>query len=105
TDRAVKAPYLADVPGSGADGYWGFEGSRPAVVGGVPYEAMGGVLQATDAETGEAWWIRRYPKRPNTRSLGSVAVAGPAVVVSTRDGQVFGLDVDTGYTLGAYDLR
>jgi Ca-activated chloride channel family protein len=33
-----------------------------------------------------------------------VALAGAQVVVSTRDGAIFGLDVDTGYTLWAYDL-
>ncbi|MEJ7601996.1 MAG: PQQ-binding-like beta-propeller repeat protein [Kofleriaceae bacterium] len=38
-------------------------------------------------------------KTPGTRALGSVALAGSTIVVSTRDGTVFGLDVDTGYTL------
>jgi outer membrane protein assembly factor BamB len=36
--------------------------------------------------------------------LSSVAVAGPALVLSTRAGELFGLDVDTGYTLWGYRL-
>jgi Ca-activated chloride channel homolog len=38
------------------------------------------------------------------RSVGAVAVAGPEVVVATRRGEIYGLDVDTGYTLWAYQL-
>ena len=83
---------------------WAFEGSRPVVDRGVRYVAMGGEIRASDAATGEPLWQRRYAKQPEIRSLGSVALAGSEVVVSTRDGQLFGLDVDTGYTLWSYDI-
>lgn len=98
--------YARDVPADGADwrAVWGFEGSRPVVDRGVRYVAMGGELRASDAASGTPLWQRRYARHPDTRSLGSVALAGAQVIVSTRDGQLFGLDVDTGYTLWSYDL-
>ncbi len=103
---ASHGAYARDVPADGADwrAVWGFEGSRPVVDRGVRYVAMGGEIRASDAATGEPLWQRRYAKQPDTRSLGSIALAGSEVVVSTRDGQLFGLDVDTGYTLWSYDI-
>lgn len=97
--------YAGDLPPAADwNGVWAFEGSRPVVDRGVRYVAMGAEIHATDARTGEALWHRRYPGNPDRRALGTVAVAGPAVVFSTRDGKLFGLDVDTGYTLWSYDL-
>ena len=81
---------------------WAFEGSRPVVDRGVRYVALGGEIQASDAASGEPMWRRRYAAKPDARSVGSVAFAGSEIVVSTRDGQLFGLDVDTGYTLWSY---
>jgi Ca-activated chloride channel family protein len=103
---ASHGAYARDVPADIADwkAVWRFEGSRPVVDRGVRYVAMGGEIRATDAATGDPLWQRRYAKQPDTRSLGSVALAGSQVVVATRDGQLFGLDVDTGYTLWSYDL-
>ena len=49
-------------------------------------------------------WQRRYAGKEEQRSLGSVALAGSAIVVATRDGKLFGLDVDTGYTLWSYSI-
>ena len=97
--------YAWDVP-SGADspGVWAFEGSRPVVDRGVRYVAMGAEVHATDARTGESLWYRRYPGGADRRAIGSVAVAGSNVVFATRDGKLFGLDIDTGYTLWSYDL-
>ncbi len=83
---------------------WQFEGSRPVVSGGVRYVAMAGEVRATDAETGEALWVRSYAGHEDVRSIGSVALAGPQLVISTRQGQIIGLDIDTGYTLWAYDI-
>jgi Ca-activated chloride channel homolog len=96
----------ADVPVSLASWprVWEFEGSRPVVMGGVRYVAMAGELRATDAASGSPLWARRFAAAPVSRSLGAVALAGPAVVVATRDGQIHGVDVDTGYTLWAFDL-
>lgn len=101
----VAASYLGDVPRDLAvwKQVWAFEGSRPVVLDGVKYEAMAGFVQASDPQTGDAMWKRRWAKAETKRSLGTVAIAGPEVVVSTRDGALFGLDIDTGYTLWAYD--
>src|SRR5262249_53455234 len=103
---AHPAPYLADVPRSLGDwkGLWAFEGSRPVVARGVRYVARGGSIEAADAVSGAAYWIRSDARAKGGRSVGTVAVAGPQVVVSTRAGKLYGLDVDTGYTLWAYDL-
>lgn len=104
--HATDGKHLRDVP-LNLDSWpkvWQFEGSRPVVVGGVRYVAMGGELHASDARTGEALWVRRVSDGQGKRALGSVALAGPQVVVSSRDGKLFGLDIDTGYTLWAYDL-
>ena len=102
----MPAPYLSDVPRSLANWkqLWAFEGSRPVVSRGVRYVARGGVIEAADPETGAEYWIRRDAAAAGARSVGSVAIAGPQVVVSTRAGQLYGLDVDTGYTLWAYDV-
>jgi outer membrane protein assembly factor BamB len=97
--------YAGDLPiAADAHAVWAFEGSRPVVDRGVRYVAMGGEIHATDARTGEALWHRRYAGNPDRRAIGSVAVAGSNVVFATRDGKLFGLDVDTGYTLWSYDL-
>jgi Ca-activated chloride channel family protein len=74
------------------------------VLGGVRYVAMGGELEASDPSTGESLWVRHSAAGAVARSLGTVALAGSALVVSTRAGELYGLDVDTGYTLWAYRL-
>ncbi|HEX3475117.1 MAG TPA: PQQ-binding-like beta-propeller repeat protein [Kofleriaceae bacterium] len=98
-----------DVPGGVEPGnwkaVWAFEGSRPVVDRGVRYVAMGGEIRASDAATGELLWQRRYTgASADRRSVGSVALAGSEVVIAARDGTLFGLDVDTGYTLWSYAI-
>ncbi|MBK9031443.1 MAG: PQQ-binding-like beta-propeller repeat protein [Myxococcales bacterium] len=103
---SVAARYLGDVP-TNLDRWkqvWAFEGSRPAVLDGVKYEAMAGFVQASDPTTGAVLWRRRWAAAADRRSLGTVAVAGTQLVVSTRGGELFGLDLDTGYTVWAYAL-
>jgi Ca-activated chloride channel family protein len=102
----VAGSYAWDVPATLNDwkSVWQFEGSRPVVERGVRYVAMGGAIYASDAATGEALWQRRYAPKADKRSIGTVALAGSEIVVSTRDGQLFGLDVDTGFTLWSYSI-
>jgi len=102
--KPALAPWLGDVP-RGMDDWpkvWGFEGSRPVVADGVLYQAMGGELAASDPTTLEPYWSRSG--KSGARSLGAVAVAGSQVVIATRAGEIYGLDVDTGYTVWAYAL-
>ncbi|HEU0029929.1 MAG TPA: PQQ-binding-like beta-propeller repeat protein [Kofleriaceae bacterium] len=103
---ASTGSYFADVPVPGDDWkkIWAFEGSRPVVDHGVRYVAMGSDVHASDANNGEAIWHRRYDAKSGARQLGSVALAGSTLVTATRDGKVFGLDVDTGFTLWSYDI-
>jgi Ca-activated chloride channel family protein len=98
--------YAWDVPATIEDWkkIWQFEGSRPVVDRGVRYVAMGGEILASDAASGELLWKRRYAPKADKRSLGTVALAGSEIVVSTRDGELFGLDIDTGYTLWSYAI-
>ena len=95
-----------DVPDDIGDwqAVWAFEGSRPVVDHGIRYVALGGEIQASAADSGEPIWRRRYAAKADARSVGSVAFAGSEIVVATRDGQLFGLDIDTGYTLWSYAI-
>ena len=104
--QPVAGKYVWDVPSDISDSkaVWAFEGSRPVVDRGVRYVAMGGAIHASDAASGEPLWDRRYAGKEQARSVGSVALAGSAIVVATREGRLFGLDIDTGYTLWSYDL-
>jgi Ca-activated chloride channel homolog len=103
---SVPASYLGDIPTNlnSWKKVWAFEGSRPVVSDGVKYEAMGGFVQASDPASGEARWKRRWADGEDKRAFGTIALAGPQVVVSTRTGELFGLDVDTGYTVWAYAI-
>lgn len=103
--HAGDVPGGAGALGDGGKQVWAFEGSRPVVDRGVRYVAMGGEIRASDAATGELLWQRRYAgASADRRSVGSVALAGSEVVIATRDGELFGLDVDTGYTLWSYAI-
>jgi outer membrane protein assembly factor BamB len=105
SQHEVDGKYVWDVPDTSAPkNVWAFEGSRPVIDRGVRYVAMGGVIHASDAATGEPMWERRYAGNETSRSVGSVALAGSAIVVATREGQLYGLDIDTGYTLWSYDI-
>jgi len=106
---AATTPWLGDVPRDMNDWQkvWGFEGSRPVLAAGVLYQSMGGELTARDPQTLAPFWTRdgkSGSKGSGVRSLGAVAIAGPEVVVATRAGEIYGIDVDTGYTLWAYAL-
>jgi outer membrane protein assembly factor BamB len=65
---------------------------------------MGSEVHASDAQTGEALWVRDYADGAGQRAVTSVALAGPQLGVSTHDGQLVGLDIDTGYTRWAYAI-
>jgi Ca-activated chloride channel homolog len=104
--RTSSSAYAGDVPRDLRDWkrVWAYEGSRPIVEGGIHHVALGDEVTASDARTGALRWRRFHPAARDRRLLGSIALAGSTVVVASRDGNVFGLDADTGSTRWAYGL-
>lgn len=102
---AVRAPYAArraDTGGTQAG--WAYEGARPAYAEGRLYHAMGDEVVARDAADGRVVWRRRYPGAITQRGVTSPAVVGSQLVVGTRGGDVYGMDIDTGMTTWAYHI-
>jgi len=105
--RQARAPYLRDVPRS-LDSWpkvWAFEGSRPLLVQGRLLDTMAGAVSATHPVSGQSLWRRRHGGTAARRTLTPPVVAGSQVVFATREGAVYALDVDTGMTVFAYDLK
>jgi len=92
-----------DVPSEDVQAVWSFEGSRPVVVEGVRYVATGDHVEARDAHTDELRWTRNDSKAEG-RKVGSVVVAGPLVVVTSRDGKLVALDRKTGAQRMGFDF-
>ena len=61
-------------------------------------------MHCRDAESGELLWRRRYTDEARTRPASSPAIAGSQIVFGTRDGVLYGLDIDTGLTTWAYQV-
>jgi Ca-activated chloride channel family protein len=102
---AAPAAFLPTRPDTGGvQAGWEFEGSRPTIVDGRAYQTIGNEVQARDAETGELLWRRRYTEATRARPASSPAIAGAQLVFGTRDGTLYGLDIDTGMTAWAYDV-
>jgi Ca-activated chloride channel family protein len=102
---AVEAPFVPARPDqNGIEEGWVYEGSRPTIVDGRAYQTIGNEVQARDADTGELLWRRRYTDRAHARPASPPAIATSAIVFGTRDGIVYGLDIDTGLTTFAYDV-
>ncbi|UJR84311.1 PQQ-binding-like beta-propeller repeat protein [Sandaracinus amylolyticus] len=103
--EGAPASFLPSRPDSGGvQAGWAFEGSRPTIVDGRAYQTIGNEVQARDAETGALLWRRQYTDAARTRPASSPAIAGAQMVFGTRDGVIFGLDIDTGMTAWAYDV-
>ena len=101
TVTTTKSPY--DAP-SEAQGAWSFEGSRPIVVDGVRYVAMGDRVEAREAHSDALRWTRQHGKADGTRRIESVIVAGSLAIVTTRDGKLVGLDRETGAQRLGFDF-
>ena len=93
-----------DMPGDDFGQTWAFEGSRPVVIDGVRYTAMGGRVEARDEHSGELKWQRTHKNGERGRALGSVVVAGPLVLVTTRKGELMALDRMTGDQFMGFDF-
>ncbi len=103
--RAVAGRFVGARPDrGGVQSGWAFEGSRPTIVDGRLYQTIGDEVQSRDAETGELLWRRRYTHEVRHRPASPPAVAGGQLVFGTREGVLYGLDIDTGMTTWAYDV-
>lgn len=99
---SVRAGYVAQRPDAGGtEPGWAWEGSRPAVADGRVYQAMGDEIVARSQSTGAVVWRKRNPMGGAARGVTSPAVVGSQLVVGTRGGDVFGLDIDSGQTTWA----
>jgi len=102
---AFAATYAAGRPDAGGTrAGWSYEGSRPTLVGDRSYVAIGNELRARELETGREVWRRRVPTAGRERGMTPPAVVGGQLVVGTRDGELVGMDVDTGLTTFAYRI-
>ncbi len=102
---AASAPYAARPANTGGvEAGWSFEGSHPSYAEGRLYYAMGNTLSARDAQTGRVVWERHYPHEFAQRGMTSPAVVAGSLVMGTRNGDVFGLDIDSGMTTWAYHV-
>ncbi len=100
--EGVRAGYVAQRPDTGGtEPGWAWEGSRPAVADGRVYQAMGDEIVARSQSTGAVVWRKRNPMGGAVRGVTSPAVVGSQLVVGTRGGDVFGLDIDSGQTTWA----
>lgn len=99
----VRAPWSAQRPDTGGtEAGWAWEGARPVTMDGRIYHAMGDEIVARDAASGRTLWRRRTPLAGGRRAMTSPAVVGSQLVVATREGDLFGMDIDTGATTWAY---
>lgn len=101
----VTAPYArerADV--GGTESGWSYEGARPTLADGRLYHAMGDEVVARDVANGRVVWRKRYPGNIARHGVTSPAVVGSQLVVGTRGGDVFGMDIDTGATTWAWNV-
>jgi len=82
---------------------WAYQGVRPTVIDGRSYQVEGDQIRCRDVETGRLLWSRRYAEDGGALAVSPPAVVGAQMVVATVDGHVYGLDIDTGMTVWAYD--
>jgi Ca-activated chloride channel family protein len=83
---------------------WAYQGARPTVIDGRAYQVEGDRIQCRDVETGRLLWSRRYAQDAGALAVSPPAVVGAQMVVATVDGHVYGLDIDTGMAVWAYDV-
>ncbi len=100
----VDAAYVRGRPDPGVQRGWAYEGSRSTVAQGRIYQTIGNEVHCRDADTHELLWRRRYTEDRTARPASPPAIAGSQLVFGTRDGVLFGLDIDTGMTAWAYDV-
>lgn len=100
----VEAPFVSGRPDPGVQQGWAYEGSRTTVMAGRAYQTIGNEVHCRDADTGELLWRRQYSSDTRARPASPPAIAGSQLVFGTRDGHLFGLDIDTGMTAWAYDV-
>ncbi len=83
---------------------WAYQGPRPAVIDGRAYQVVGDRIECRRLEDGEVLWSRRYIQDGGALSMSPPAIAGSQMILGTVDGHVYGLDIDTGMVVWAYDV-
>jgi len=71
-------------------GVWAYQGSRPLVVAGVSYNAMGDAVRAVDIKSGKILWEQRYRPKEDVggRALTPPSMAGDNLYFGSTDGFV-----------------
>ncbi len=88
-------------------GLWEFQGSRPALINGALYNAMGNIIQAVDPRSGDLLWEREV--QGDTAQLGGhmatpPAFAGDKMYVGTVTGELLCVDAESGDELWCFDM-
>jgi len=83
---------------------WAYQGPRPTVIDGRAYLVVGDSIECRRLEDGQRLWSRRYAEDDGALAMSPPAVVGSQMVLATVDGHVYGLDIDTGMTIWAYDV-
>lgn len=92
---------------STVSGVWAYQGSRPAVFKGKNYNAMGDVLRAIDAESGEVLWEEKYKYKDE--NIGGRPLTPPSVVngklfIGSIEGDLLCYDAKTGKVLWKHNV-
>jgi Ca-activated chloride channel family protein len=95
---------MANLGQGSVAGVWSYQGSRPFVVSGRLYTAMGDTVKCLDPRTDKVLWKRALRHKDDKGPLVDSAVTPPAVVngklfVGTVRGEVVCLAADTGRVL------
>jgi Ca-activated chloride channel family protein len=95
---------MANLGQGSVSGVWSYQGSRPFVVGGRLYTAMGDTVKCLDPRTDTLLWKRVLRPKEDKGLLVDSAVTPPAVAngklfVGTVSGEVVCLAADTGRVL------
>lgn len=83
---------------------WAYQGPRPSVIDGRAYQVVGDRIECRRLEDGELLWSRRYDRGDGALAMSPPAIVGSQMVVATVEGHVYGLDIDTGMAVWAYDV-
>ncbi len=88
-------------------GVWAYQGSRPAILKGRNYNAMGDVLRSIDAKTGEVLWEKKYSYEDDNvggRPLTPPSVVNGKLFIGSIIGDIICYDADNGKVLWKHNV-